>query len=394
LKRSLLRVLALLVVVMAALAANVGAAGATGKSSAAAQSPSTGMCIAKHPNYVEGVFETHYTPGCTGHDEPEIDPLSTLPHSAQNMTWKAVLPVDGAFPVSATGPAFWFGGVVTVPGSLFNQGFLELQFYPDSMVNQCASNGGFDVSFARNTYTACSPVWEVVGNREFAAFNAMLKQAGGRGPLVMHGGDTISVHYYETPAHDGAHMTVTDLTTRENGTIILNSHRHGPLNAPFSEQKIGNTLGWGIVHDAPNSFVWEIGHESVYGPNPGAFCIPGNRSGLCQSYNAPAWAGTTPIRILGVTFGGGAVANHYAVVSDFGGKAEIEGITNASKCASYGGPYCIYPWFTKNTDGSFSYGVDYPTTAADYGKAAQFAQVTACGGPFGADSTYCMTHIQ
>jgi len=28
----------------------------------------------------------------------------------------------------------------------------------------------------------------------------------------------------------------------------------------FSVQKVGNSLTWGIVHDAPAAFVWETGH--------------------------------------------------------------------------------------------------------------------------------------
>ena len=77
---------------------------------------------------------------------------------------------------------------------------------------------------------------------------------------------------------------------------------------------------------------------------------------------------------------------------DFGGKAEVLDPTETgSTCASYGGPFCIYPWFTQNADGSFSYGVDYPTTANDFGEVSQFAQQRECGGPFGPDSTYCET---
>ncbi len=49
----------------------------------------------------------------------------------------------------------------------------------------------------------------------------------------------------------------------------------------------------------------------------------------------------------------------WAVVSDYGGKAEITDPTETgSTCSAYGGPLCIYPWYTKNADGSFSYGVD------------------------------------
>jgi hypothetical protein len=81
-------------------------------------------------------------------------------------------------------------------------------------------------------------------------------------------------------------------------------------------------------------------------------------------------------------------------VSDYGGKAEVLDPTETgSTCSGYGGPFCIYPWFTRNGDGSFSYGVDYPTTAKDYGQADQFAQTERCGGPFGPNSTYCDTIV-
>jgi hypothetical protein len=32
----------------------------------------------------------------------------------------------------------------------------------------------------------------------------------------------------------------------------------------FDTQTIGNALGWGLVFDTLNAFVWEIGHESVF----------------------------------------------------------------------------------------------------------------------------------
>jgi hypothetical protein len=76
-------------------------------------------CIAHHPRYVEGSFEVKYDSGCTGHDEPELFPVSSAPGSGRDLTWTVVLPTDGSFPVSATGPTFWFGGTVTDPSSLF-----------------------------------------------------------------------------------------------------------------------------------------------------------------------------------------------------------------------------------------------------------------------------------
>jgi hypothetical protein len=100
-------------------------------------------CLAHRPNYLEGKIEVHYDAGCTGHDEPELDPVSSAPGSARDLTWTAVLPSGGTFPVSATGPTFWFGGAVTDPNSLFGQAFVELQFYPDSIVTNCTPGGGF-----------------------------------------------------------------------------------------------------------------------------------------------------------------------------------------------------------------------------------------------------------
>jgi hypothetical protein len=349
-------------------------------------------CFAHHPQYLGGQFEVTYDPGCTGHDEPELDPVSIAPGSARDLTWTVVLPADNASLVSDVGPAFWFGGVVTDRKSLFGQSFVELQFYPDSIVKSCLPNGAFSVRFAPNVYTVCSPVFRVVVEgasgraRETAAFNAMLTDGTGpHNPLIMHAGDTITVHWFTTSERDGFHVTVTDLTTHASGTIVLNSSA-GPLMPAFDTQSIGNSLGWGIVNDTPNSFVWEIGHESIFGSAPGAFCVPGQVG--CDSYNAASWAGFSPINLVSVTFGDGSSPTSWAVVSDTGGKAEV----NAT-CSAYGGPFCIYPWYTLGASG-FHYGVDYPDTKKDYGQADQFAQTTQCGGPFGANTTYCATTLK
>jgi hypothetical protein len=356
----------------------------------AASGATASGCLARHLPYVENVFEATYRPGCTGHDEPELLPISHRPHSARDLTWKAVLPVDGVFPVAATGPAFWFGGTVRDPHSLFGQSFFELQFYPDSVVRHCAPNGNYSLRHVPNAYSVCAPTWAIVGQREPAHFNGELFRHGTHRPLVMHGGDTVTVHYFTTRARDGAHVTVRDLTTHQAGTIVLHSPRFGPLMPAFDVQRVGNTLGWGAVHDTPNSFVWEIGHTAPFGRNPAAFCTPGQR--ICQSYNAPAWAGTSPIRIESVRFGRHARAHRWAVVSDYGGAAEVTD-PKLSTCSSYGGRFCIYPWYTRNHDGSFSFGVDYPTTANDYGKVRQYASIPRCGGPFGPRTTYCVTRI-
>jgi hypothetical protein len=350
-------------------------------------------CIAHHPLYVDGTLEIAYTDGCTGHDEPEIDPLSSLPGSAQDATWTVVLPTDGTVAVSDVGPTFWFGGPVSDPNSLLGQAFVELQFYPDSLVSRCAKNGGFAVSNAPNVFTACSPVFSIVPAgkpgqfKEVAAFNAMLTDsAAPKNPLVMHAGDTVTVHWYTTAAADGWHVTVVDVTTGHQGTIVLNSATDGPLMPAYSTQQLGNSLAWGVVNDAPIAFVWEIGHTSVYSSFRGATCLPGQTN--CPSYNAASWAGFSPIQIQSVTFSDGSQASEWAVVSDQGGKAEV-----LLSCAAYGGPFCIYPWYSLSRDG-FHYGIDYPDSSKNFGQADQFTQTLQCGGPFGANTTYCATPIE
>jgi hypothetical protein len=364
-----------------------------GASAAAPASGGTGGsgCIAHHPNYVEDTFEVQYTTGCTGHDEPELDPVSSLPGSAKNMTWTVVLPSNASRNVDATGPTFWFGGTVTDPNSLFGQAFYELQFYPNGVVTNCTPNGGFVLKHIQGAYSACSPVWSITTTgkpgifHEPAAFNAMLPSGDSKNPLVMHAGDTVTVHVHQTAANDGVHLTVTDLTHPGSGTIVLNSKKDGPLNEVFDTQQIGNALGWGLVNDTPNSFVWEIGHTSPFSSPAAAFCLPGDP--VCDSYDASAWAGTLPIQIKSVTFGNGSTASTYAAVSDFGGRAEVDQYCGA---ANYGNPFCIYPWYTLGTSG-FHYGVDFPDNVNDFGQVNQFAQTTECGGPFGPDSTYCDT---
>jgi hypothetical protein len=77
-------------------------------------------------------------------------------------------------------------------------------------------------------------------------------------------------------------------------------------------------------------------------------------------------------------------------VSDFGGKAEVNQYCGA---ANYGSPFCIYPWYSLGSSG-FHYGVDYPDNLNDFGQADQFPQTLECGGPFGANSTYCANVIK
>ncbi|MBV9281961.1 MAG: hypothetical protein JOZ41_17930 [Chloroflexi bacterium] len=356
----------------------------------AASSTAQSLCIGHHPQ--DFIW---YTSSCTGHDEPEIDPLSSHAGSARDLTWTLVLPADGSTSVDSVGPTFWTGGAVTDPNSLYGQAFLELQFYPNSTVTGCPANGGFNVTYTPGVYSACSPVWEVnnnSGTHEAAAINAMLTDSRTGGPLLMHAGDTITDHQYVTPAQDGMHITVTDVNTGHSGTIVLNSSA-GPLMPAFDTQKLGNALGWGLVDDAPNALDWEIGHTSPFTHPAGQFCLPGSATKPpCYSYNVPTWLGFHPLLIKGVTFGDGSAAKSWSVVSDYGGKAEINQDCGA---ANYGTPFCWYPWYAFNgSSNAFTYGGDYPGTTNDFGQADQFQQTMQCPSPRGPDTTYCSTVIK
>jgi len=345
-----------------------------------------GDCIARHPS-VYGEYQAVYTAGCSGHDEPELDPVSSLAGSARNLTWTVVLPSDGSVPVSSVGPTFWFGGTVTNPNknALFGQAFLEVQFYPDSIVSNCTPSGGFNVTHAPDKFSVCSPTWQLSPNfHESAAFNAELFNGSTSQPLVMNAGNTVKIHFYVGAPGPGWNINVTDVTTGQSGTITLNS-KYGPMLPAFGKQQIGNALGWGLVDDTPNSFVWEIGHTSPFTKPASQFCVPGQT--FCDSYDTAHWLGFSPLQIKSVTFANGSTAKEWAAVSDFGGKAEVNQF-----CPTYGGPYCSYPWFTFNgTSNAFSYGADYPGTKFDYNMADQFQQTLNCGGPFGPDTTYCDT---
>jgi len=87
----------------------------------------------------------------------------------------------------------------------------------------------------------------------------------------------IQIHFHVAAPTQGWNITVTDLTTGGSGTIVLNS-KYGPLLPLFSSQQIGNALGWGLVDDTPNSFVWEIGHTSDFTTPLASSAIPARRT--------------------------------------------------------------------------------------------------------------------
>jgi hypothetical protein len=382
------------------LSASTGSAGTgagSGATTTGTAGAATAACLAHVVGGLSEDWYDYYTSGCTGHDEPELDPVSSAPRSAQNITWRVALPADGTFPVSSVGPTFWFGGAVkdTNPHKIGQEGFLELQFYPDSFTKNCFSNGGFNVVHAPNVYTACSPVWTLAKQgqqiAEPAAFNGMLTDATGKAPFVMHANDVVDVHIWAPGSSSAYQEQVTDETSGQTSSVlVLISPKDGPLTPEFNTQQIGNALDWGGVWDTPMSFVWEIGHSDLYGDHPGQFCGPGQT--FCGSFNADNWAGFKPIRIFDATFGDGSHPQNWAVVSDTGGKAEVLGnsFVGPTDCTAYGGPFCIYPWFS--WDGS---AINYGVGSDNLGGVDQFAQTPLCpeDGVF-AGPTYCATIVK
>src|SRR5690242_3722089 len=235
------------------------AAGAVGTStssggvvSGGAGTSSAVHCLAHVPGGLSEDWYEHYTPGCTGHDEPELDPVSSAPHSARNLTWHVALPAGGTFPVPSVGPTFWFGGTVkdANPAKIGGQGFLEMQFYPDTLVPECTPNGGFRLHQAVGVYTVCSPVWTLARKKkhivEPAAFNGMLLNASGTGPFVMYGRDIVDIHIWAPSMNAPYREQVTDESTGETSRILtLISPTDGPLTPAFDRNEIGNSLDWG-----------------------------------------------------------------------------------------------------------------------------------------------------
>jgi hypothetical protein len=214
----------------------------------------------------------------------------------------------------------------------------------------------------------------------------------------MHAGDTVTDHQYTTPASDGMHITVTDVSSGHSGTIVLNSKIDGPLMPAYDVQQLGNALKWGLVDDAPNSLVWEIGHTGNYTTPAGKYCIPGSATKPpCYSFEVPDWLTFKPLQIKGVTFGDGSSATSWATVSDTGGKAEVLGnsFVGPTDCAGYGGRFCTYPWYAWNgTLKAFTYGGDYPGTTKDFGKVQQFKQTQDCASPGDGSPQYCATVVK
>src|SRR5262249_31376654 len=78
-------------------------------------------------------------------------------------------------------------------------------------------------------------------------------------------------------------------------------------------------------------------------------------------------------------FGDGSHPQNWAVVSDTGGKTEVLGnsFVGPTDCTKYGGPYCLYPWFSGG-GAAFNYRVNYPDTVDNFRRGGQFPPKSTC----------------
>jgi hypothetical protein len=128
-----------------------------------------------------------------------------------------------------------------------------------------------------------------------------------------------------------------------------------PKNGPdLDVDSVGPTVWFGGPVDDPNSLFGQGFEELQFYPNAVVTrCTP--HSGFEVQHSTGSWSVCSP-RLIDPSHGSEA------------------GLPRAS-------------------DGSFSYGVDYPTTSDDFGRVDQFATTTECDGAFGPDTTYCATQV-
>lgn len=357
-----------------------------------------------------------YGKGCYGHDEPAIDPISNVPGTGQDITWTIKLPTSSrARSLLDFGPTFWVGATLSDPSSLANSVFSELQFYPDSTlapqsgtdINTACTPLGFNVNPDPGTWSVCDFSWGLYGNTstgftEVPAYVSVLDQTSDPSqPLYLHSGDRIRVHIFDSgDAGNDAEQVITDLTTGQSGTMIMNSNAttgagsganpgvgDGPLTLPYSTNTTNNAMPWGVVDGTPFAFSWEIGHSNIYTHPTQAECVPGQWDCFSYDTTADGWRAIDPLQIQSVTFDAGrqhdVAPQSWATNDSQGGSGE-----DAEWCGSYdtaGTNMCTFPWYTYNPRvNAILIGTTYPGTPArfTYGQApGEYAQTAQCNGP-------------
>ena len=197
--------------------------------------------------------------------------------SAKNLTWTIVLPSDGAELSSLL--LSGSGGTVNDPGSLFDQAFQELQFYPDTVVTECTPAGTSYGSAVPNAFTACSPVWQVV------------KRTGSTSRT--RPSTRCSRREQRPAAHHARRRHGEDRLLRDRSQGRLAHHRqrpdHGPQRHDRPEQLEARPAQAGLRHADGRQLARSGASSTTRRPRscgrsgtptctlpPGKFCLPGD----------------------------------------------------------------------------------------------------------------------
>jgi len=128
-------------------------------------------------------------------------------------------------------------------------------------------------------------------------------------------------------------------------------------------------LGWGLVDDTPNSFVWEIGHMSDFSTLPGSSACPGQagcgllrhrRTGLASARSRSNRSPSPMARRRTRWAGGQRLRRH---------RRSQPVLPQLRRPVLFLSVVCLQTAQAR----AFTYGADYPGTQFDYGQAAQFA---------------------
>ncbi|MDE1837838.1 MAG: PKD domain-containing protein [Euryarchaeota archaeon] len=339
-----------------------------------------------------------YTNNCYGHDEPTFTYWDTTPGSGADASWKITLPADG--PSVAQGDAFatfWFGGVVNDANSLGGQAFLEWQFYPLSPTsplgsNDCTSTGSYKGTFTpgANLWFSCIVVWQIVGNKENAAFGGPMDANSTTNIFTFHSGDDLIANMTGvTNGTTGWTLSVKDMSAprdKTTGAIQWGSTTlvgsGGATLAPYFSAS-DKCMYWGADCAPAVDFAYEIGHTYASGYG-GATCGPAAGS-ICGGYDYAAWQGLPDLKlsvpVLGISGAGSYPVNLGFTSSYPTGATPYKGLPKPVNASSCGSPTnttsCIYPWYSyEDSNLSYDFGVDHAWRNYSYGWLSQFPSAT------------------
>lgn len=364
-----------------------------------------------------------YLPTCYGHDEPGLDPYSTLPGSGGNVSWNVTLPVDRSPTQNQSDlySAIWFGMTLTDPLGWMDQCFLELQFYPDSSFSVIGAT-------ANGLWSAAAVAWQIdatYGVEDPCYYADLTVSGSGATFFQMTQGDRVYVNMTGWQhSRWGENISVVDATTKSSSFVnLVDPTGNFPLNPAYLASDYPNSLQWTPGGELPVAFSFETGHAGNPGfPQNNSFggCSPGvppptpfNGAVPCPSYDPGSWSNDTlaPWRIQTPVFFNAqtrAPAAQVGFTQDLGGIAFTNGTSGVFSTGSFGcsnrlgTAYCSYPWYSYSCLWhAFEFGATaYPETSADFGKYLEYnagveynglglayyppsnASVPACAGPF------------